>query len=224
MQQSCCQYTVVVRPNGSDVPVLAWTIPHYQNILQKLPWAPTAILEGGGNIGVATLVMAHAYPDATIVVLEPQPENCAIAKANLMSLKNVHVRCEGLWKTKTHLGLTKARDGLEWAWSMKEFADKTQDTIPVTTADALLKEYGLAAWDYAKLDIEGAEFVVLDNADTKWLAGVQLMTLEIHPEMAATPAEVAKIGKNMETAGFSHFKMGEFDIFAKDKLRSYFAR
>ena len=103
-----------------------WPIPSSTSaILQRLPWAPSAILEGGGNIGVATLVLGHIYPDATIVVLEPQPENCVLAKANTMSLKNVHVRCEGLWRTETHLALTKAGDGRQWAWQFEETSDAT---------------------------------------------------------------------------------------------------
>ena len=150
----------MIRPNGSDVEVLAYTIPHYSSILQRLPWAPSAILEGGGNIGIATLVLGHMYPEATIVVLEPQPENCFMAKANTMSLKNVHVRCEGLWRTETNLALTKAGDGREWAWAFKETDVPTADAIKVSTPDALLREYNLTAWDYAKLDIEGAEFEV----------------------------------------------------------------
>ena len=158
VKQSCCQFTVVIRPNGSDIQVLAYTIPHYSAILQRLPWAPSAILEGGGNIGIATLVLGHIYPEATIIVLEPQPENCFMAKANTMSLKNVHIRCEGLWRTETNLALTKAGDGREWAWQFKETAVPTADAIKVTTADALLREYNLTGWDYAKLDIEGAEY------------------------------------------------------------------
>ena len=52
----------MIRPNGSDVEVLAYTIPHYSAILQKMPWAPTAILEGGGNIGIATLCDGTPVP------------------------------------------------------------------------------------------------------------------------------------------------------------------
>ena len=62
-----------------------------------------------------------------------------------------------------------------------------------------------------------------DKADIMWLAGVQLMTLEIHPDKAATPADIAKIGEITEAAGFSHVKITEFDVYAKENLRSYFA-
>ena len=61
-----------------------------------------------------------------------------------------------------------------------------------------------------------------DKADTKWLADVQLMTLEVHPDKAATPADITKIDNIMEVAGFSHVKITEFDVYAKDNLRSHF--
>ncbi len=41
--------------------------------LQKLPWQPQTILDAGANIGVATLALAHMYPMAQIVAVEPEP-------------------------------------------------------------------------------------------------------------------------------------------------------
>ena len=60
------------------------------------------------------------------------------------------------------------------------------------------------------------------KASVTWLADVQLMTLEIHPDKAATPADIKTIADIMEVAGFSHVKISEFDVYAKDNLRSHF--
>ena len=50
------------------------------------------------------------------------------------------------------------------------------------------------------------------------------MTLETHPEKAATPADMAKIGDTMQVAGFSHVKISEYDVYAKDNLQSHYVR
>jgi len=44
------------------------------------------IIDLGANIGLATLYLAHAYPDARIVSVEPEESNHAILQTNLTSL------------------------------------------------------------------------------------------------------------------------------------------
>ena len=47
--------------------VLEHVINEYASFLKKLmPWQPKTILEGGGNIGVATILLAFMYPDAKV--------------------------------------------------------------------------------------------------------------------------------------------------------------
>lgn len=45
--------------------------------------------------GIATVALAHLYPTAKIVVLEPAEDNCMVLKANTLTYANVHVECKG---------------------------------------------------------------------------------------------------------------------------------
>ncbi len=59
VEHECCTASLMIRPGrSSDIEVLTGIIDNYSGFLTKmLPWEPTAILEGGGNIGVATILL-----------------------------------------------------------------------------------------------------------------------------------------------------------------------
>ncbi|KAK9902838.1 hypothetical protein WJX75_008184 [Coccomyxa subellipsoidea] len=117
---------MMLRPKGSDVDTLVHMIDEYSEFLAILPWAPTTILEGGGNMGVATVLLAHMYPAATIVTLEPNPGNCWLLKANTAPFPNVHVECTGLWDKDANLKILAATSAwaLDCAWALACIYDK----------------------------------------------------------------------------------------------------
>ena len=59
VEHECCTASLMIRPGrSSDVEVLTGIIDNYSRFLTRLlPWQPQAILEGGGNIGVATILL-----------------------------------------------------------------------------------------------------------------------------------------------------------------------
>lgn len=69
--------------------------------------------------------------------------------------------------------------------------EPTADTITAASVPTLVQKYGLAGgFDYAKLDIEGAEWTVFaDGAAADWLSSVRLLSLEVH-NMMAKPEQV----------------------------------
>ena len=65
------------------------------------------------------MVFANFFPNATIVVMEPQPQNCMMLKANTLALPNVRVHCKGLWSRSTTVAMVAGGDGFDWGWHIE---------------------------------------------------------------------------------------------------------
>ena len=57
------------------------------------------VLDCGGNIGLAAIWYARLFPKATIVTLEPDPENFALLLRNVAPYPNIHAIQGGIWST-----------------------------------------------------------------------------------------------------------------------------
>lgn len=69
-----------------------------------------AILPGAG-VGLSTVLLAHLFPNATVLALEPDPQSFEILKHNTAQYPRViPVNC-GLWGTSTQLKLVAGQAG-----------------------------------------------------------------------------------------------------------------
>lgn len=173
-------------------------------------------------MGVATVLLAHMYPAATIVTLEPNPGNCWLLKANTAPFPNVHVECTGLWNKDANLKIVPSDDNLDWGWRTLEVEQPTADTIMAASVPSLMEKYGLdGGFDYAKLDIEGAEWTVFrGNAAMEWLGSLKLLSLEVHHHMA-TSEQQQHLDSFFEGQGYSKSLHGEYEVWAVPELEPY---
>ena len=159
------------------------------------------------------------YPRSPIVVLEPEPANCWLLQANTRVFANVHVKCAGLWDKVANLSIQPAGDGREWGWRTIEVPTAVPGTIPATSVPQLLREFGLPAFDYAKIDIEGAEFTVFKgDAALSWLPGAKVLSLETHKALAQ-PGDVEHLRDLLTAQGFLWSTAGEYDVWATPELQ-----
>ena len=122
------------------------------------------IIDGGANIGLATLYWKKKWPNAKIVAFEPDPEVFDILRWNCEQHRctDVTLVTKGLWSTDTALQFCP--DGAD-AGHLKENTStmaggKAQnDTVSVPVVR--LAPYLDQSIDLLKLDIEGAETEVL---------------------------------------------------------------
>ena len=177
-------------------------------------WTPSTILDAGGNIGISSVLFALLYPEATIITLEPERENCLLTKANTASFPHVTVHCLGLWNVETTVGMKHGVDGASWAWMIEEVPAGTQGAVKTTTVPRLLELHNLTGFDYAKIDIEFAEFAVFgNNTDFSWVKNTELLTLEVHGD--PTPIE-----QQLNRHGFTESWFSEYICFASPRLHS----
>jgi FkbM family methyltransferase len=119
------------------------------------------------------------WPDATIVSVEPNPKNFETLQKNTASFKNVHPINAGLWGKKAKIG--QIGNHGEWGLVFQEVSSKDKDGMQAYGVWDLARMHNIPAFDFIKIDIEGAEGQVFaPGADISWIDKASVISLEIH--------------------------------------------
>ena len=179
------KHPVFVRPGTTD----AFGV--VQNIIREEwgafspPEPVRLIVDAGANIGDTTSWYLTKFPNATVVSLEPDPDNYAMLLLNCAPFGSRAVLLNAaLWPQEGRLNL---RPSVAYnAVSVAEVDSADGSNSPMCDAvsvPALRKSLGFAAIDILKCDIEGAEFHLFRDAPS-WLSFVRCLVIEIHTEAA----------------------------------------
>lgn len=157
-----------------------------------------AIIDCGGNIGLSALWFKMNYPEADITVFEPGPDLFALLKTNLdrYQLGDVQAEQAAVWNQETtlHLGNDRADGG----FTSTEAGSDNRPIQAVRLADRIT-----APVDLLKMDIEGAEFEVMqDLAKTGKLKFIGNIAGELH----AGPDDTNKVGELLTALHQAGFK------------------
>ncbi len=138
---------------------------------------PHLIIDGGANVGYASLYYANRYPEARIIAVEPEASNHELLRVNTSGYANISVLRAGLWHRRTRLTI-KNPTAAKWGFQVQESALE-EGSIDAVTIDEIVENAGAQSIDILKLDIEGAEKELFSAADT-WLGKVQILIVELH--------------------------------------------
>ncbi len=146
------------------------------------------IIDGGAHVGLATLYWKWLYPEAKIWAFEPNPHLFALLQRNL---ENNQV--QGVTAIQAALGKHEGEaqfwiDATAWAWwSVGSFhrgawngEQKDQEVITVKSVQLKTYVQKLPRVDLLKLDVEGAESMILRGLGEE-LEKVQHLIFEFHP-------------------------------------------
>lgn len=155
------------------------------------------IIDIGANIGMSCLFFSLTYPNATIEAYEADPNIFEVLKRNM--LKN---NCENV-----HLHNSAVLDRFEDAVSFSaDGADggrvevSGEDSVKVSAIDALTIISEFEHIDLLKLDIEGAERLVVPRIESS-LSRIDRIFMEYHSE-TNKPQKLAEILHVLENEGF----------------------
>ncbi len=138
----------------------------------------TVILDCGANMGLSVLYFAETYPTHQIIAFEPDPLIFDILQENVSTFKlqNVTLHNKAVWnKNETLTFFTDKGMGgrVENSYSGQE----------PTLIDAVsLRDYINPKVDFLKIDIEGAEDIVLKHCSDK-LSEVNNIFFEYHNDV-----------------------------------------
>lgn len=182
-------FPLIVRAETVD-PVTLYDAFHARFHLPDTDAPIRTIVDLGANAGYTAVDLAIRYPHARIVALELDAANATVAAQNTAPFGDrVTVVHAGIWtETGTiQYGGVKVDDYAIGAGT---------STAPVLSPADLVARFGLDTIDYLKMDIEGAENVVLPAC----LAAMTIrhLQVEVHP-----PATLASIRAMLERRGFA---------------------
>ena len=172
---------LLVRAQGPDLKVVrSCLLGEFDEALDLAGPDPRLIIDAGGYIGVTSALFAQRYPGARVICLEPNSENAAIARQNMADFANVEV-IEAALATSTDTAWLSDRGSGQWSFTITDLGDETRHLheVRVTSLPELLKCTGYGRIDFLKLDIEGSEFELFEDAET-WLHLVDVVAVELH--------------------------------------------
>ena len=194
---------VLIRPSTTDAAVvLASLRGEFDDLFKAVPEARHGlIIDGGGYIGTAAIVFAKAYPDATVVTLEPSPDNYQLLLRNTAKYDNIRPMNAALAPEEGSISLRDRGTG-HWGHTIvSDPADAKTSVlaeVPAVTIDRLLELNDKAAIDVLKLDIEGGEHQLLLRGE-EWVDKIEAICIELHDRIVpgCTQAyEAATNGRN----------------------------
>src|SRR6266704_6596275 len=121
---------------------------------------PEVIVDGGANIGLASVFFATKYPDAKVLAIEPELSNFALLSKNITAYPRVVPIRGALWKENTAVQLIDPGIG-HWGFRASEGKSgeggRLIDKVEGMTVDRLMRNYDADYIDILKIDIEGSE-------------------------------------------------------------------
>ena len=181
-----------------------------------LPERPKTILDLGGYIGLASTYLAHKYPSAKIVLVEPDPDNYTIAKLNSRQFSNIECINVGVWSKACDLTIS-AKVGGDWGTMVRE-AQGSEQVSPRIKAMSVMDIMSFANFesiDFLKIDIEGSEKQIFSHSNSKeWIRRSKIISCELHDRMVEGCSDAFHNAMNGE--GFTHGRHGEYDFYVRN--------
>ena len=204
-------YPVKCRPTNSDRFTLGQVfIERDSDVAQAAE--PRFIIDGGANVGYASIVFANKYPRAQIIAVEPDVANYQTAVENCRVYPNVRVILGGIWTSDAPLVIGNPQAD-SWSFQVRQAHQTTADSVSGYTIATLLSQSGCATIDLMKLDIEGAEEQIFSASDTAWLDQVRVLVIETHGERSEHAVKTA-----LAARAFTQSQQGEKLIFVNQAL------
>lgn len=136
------------------------------------------ILDLGSNIGCTVMDFKLRYPEAIVYGYEMDIDNYNLAMTNCVRFSNVHLFNKAVWIKRGNI--VYSRNNQPDAYSITNEQNNLSLSVASLSIGDIIKDNNIARIDYLKMDIEGAELNILDDADLTWLKPVQSFNIEFH--------------------------------------------
>lgn len=209
--------TISLRPNTSDIPTFYQVFAGNEYEI-KLPFEPKSIVDGGANIGLATIYLKSKFPNAKVICVEPDEENFGVLRNNVQNLKDVTLLKGGLWHTKTELSISDKYKTGKWGMVVEEAKGGNETLTETFTIDEILEIAGLEQIDLLKLDIETAEKELFSKNFQSWLPKIKAIVIELHDWITPGCSKPFFTAINESFKNYSYSSKGENTIIVNEDL------
>lgn len=213
-----------------DYEVLFWLF--YEIFVKKEYYFTTKkevphIIDCGSNIGMSILFFKKHYPHAKIVGFEPDKETFTVLKKNIDENNWDSVTVHNLALSNVKGTTSFYSDAEEKGNLAMSIVKRTEDNkmhvreIPVPTDK--LSSYITAPVDFLKLDVEGAEILVLEDLDeNKKISFIHEMFIEYHYSEKNPKNKLSTILALLEKNTFKYRVQADLELpFEMGKNKTY---
>jgi len=180
-----------VRPRAPDLGVAINNLGQEFASVRDLPQLRDChlVIDAGAFIGSAALALAELFPQARVVSIEPSPENFAMLEENTRH----HPRIQRIMAALVPAGApssVRLRDRGTGQWGLSitpgHGGKGAQEGIEVATIALpdILATHAAGGPVFCKMDIEGAEYALLETA-SDWLDRCDVLAIELHERIVA---------------------------------------
>jgi FkbM family methyltransferase len=209
------KHKILLRKNTSDLPTFVQVFIDKEYEIE-LPLTPVNIIDGGANIGMASIYFKNKYPNAKIVAIEPDDDNFIFLNENTKNYDNIKVLRSALWNKKTDVSVSDKLNIGKWGMMVEE-SDAPQGLISVTV-DEIIQAENWSYVDLLKLDIEGAELALFSDNYESWLPKCRIIIIELHDKMVKNTAMNFFNALNRCNINYSMSISGENIVIVNDNL------
>jgi FkbM family methyltransferase len=147
-----------------------------------LPRRISTIVDGGANIGCASVFFAMQYPAASIIAVEPDPLNYVLLKQNCQGYDNITTVHAGLWNQPADLLIDNPDRGADSSRVIASRSAHARTIRGISVLD-ILSQHQLTRIDLLKLDIETSEIELFSRGSHDWLDRVGVIMIELHDRL-----------------------------------------
>lgn len=141
---------------------------------------PQLIIDGGANVGYASIYFANQFPEAKILAIEPSQLNLEFLKENVSYYPQVTIIPAALWNEKIFLENSTPHNAKGGAgFRVSEAKSTTTELIHSITIEDILQLANADRISILKLDVEGAEKEIFSNSDN-WINKIDMIIVELH--------------------------------------------
>lgn len=212
-----------LRPSTTDVLVWQDVIvreqygPVVRIVRESTGLEPRTIIDAGANCGLASLYLAHCFPHARVLALEPDPANFAALTGNVRLATRIDPLCAAFWPRPEFLALDGSfRDSREWSRRVRAQASPEGPSLSVVTPGNALERLRTPRCDILKMDIEGGEapFFADEATARALLEAARVVAIEVHPEFVDPTVVYAAL----HACGFCTRTAGELVIGVHESI------
>ncbi len=184
----------------------------FYNNLKAAKFYPKNVVDVGANTGTWTRELLHHFPDAHVLMVEPQ---ISLQKHSLdVQNENVQfVNCGASNKNDTLLFTIHERDdSCSFIYTQEEAKAMglEQIEIPVKTLNSIIKENNFPTPDIIKIDAEGLDLEVIEGA-SDFYGKTEIFLVEASVCCTTYKNTVAKIVKLMDQCGYQMFEITDLN-------------
>jgi FkbM family methyltransferase len=166
-----------------------------------------AFLDVGAHAGYFSLLASHLVgPSGRVLAIEPNPRTFAALQRHLTenAARNVHAMMCGLADKPGSIALHMPPSQLDYNTTVLPRADWTRVDVPSRTLDDCVREWRIERIDLMKIDVEGAEPLVLaGGADALARGVVRHAMIEVNgPRLTEGGEGPAAVARTLERLGF----------------------